>query len=236
MVARYHSEIDPQFGARLRRCREARGMSQAELARRAGVAQSIVSGYECGKQMPAYETLRAVARELDVEPQELTRETHLKGWMSHALIHEDWHDCTTEDIARALGVDVNQIQPMLSYCRDALGVEVQYRLSRGGRKSHDARHEPPERDLPSHGKSVGLWQCRDCGYRCRTGSGLVCQYILVTGHLRPAPVDGICYCKVQSTKPFPCTATNSPVENGMAKRRGHGGRKKREKVMRDAEE
>ena len=227
--------IDPQFGARLRRAREARGMSQAELARRAGVAQSIVSGYECGKQMPAHETLRAVARELDVEPYELTREIHLKGWATHALIHEDWSDCTSEDIARALGMTVREVVSEISYCKTWMGVDIPHRPQKAGPKPQGARHETPERDLPHHDKSVGLWQCRDCGYRCHTGSGLVCQYILVTGHLRPAPVDGICYCKVRSAKPFPCTATNSPAENSVAKHRGHGGRK-RKAVVRDAEE
>jgi uncharacterized protein len=43
--------------ALLRAARERAGLSQAELARRSGVAQSVVSAYEAGKRQPALPTL-----------------------------------------------------------------------------------------------------------------------------------------------------------------------------------
>jgi predicted nucleotidyltransferase/DNA-binding XRE family transcriptional regulator len=41
----------------LRMARERAGLSQSELARRSGVAQSVVSAYEAGKRQPALPTL-----------------------------------------------------------------------------------------------------------------------------------------------------------------------------------
>lgn len=43
--------------ALLREARERSGLSQSELARRSGVAQSVVSAYEAGKRQPALPTL-----------------------------------------------------------------------------------------------------------------------------------------------------------------------------------
>lgn len=44
-------------GLLLREARKRSGLSQSELARRAGVAQSVVSAYESGKRQPALATL-----------------------------------------------------------------------------------------------------------------------------------------------------------------------------------
>ena len=48
----------PSAGALLRDARERAGLSQRELARRAGTSQSVVSRIEAGKTDPGYETLR----------------------------------------------------------------------------------------------------------------------------------------------------------------------------------
>jgi uncharacterized protein len=46
-----------QAGALLRRARRGAGLSQAELAARAGVTQSVISAYESGQRQPAVPTL-----------------------------------------------------------------------------------------------------------------------------------------------------------------------------------
>jgi uncharacterized protein len=46
-----------ESGLLLREARRRVGLSQSELARRAGVAQSVVSAYESGKRQPALPTL-----------------------------------------------------------------------------------------------------------------------------------------------------------------------------------
>lgn len=47
-------------GALLRTARERAGLSQAELAARAGVTQSVISVYESGHRQPALSTLAAL--------------------------------------------------------------------------------------------------------------------------------------------------------------------------------
>src|SRR5580704_17089840 len=47
-------------GALLRRARTEAGMTQAELAARAGVTQSVISAYEAGHRQPALPTLAAL--------------------------------------------------------------------------------------------------------------------------------------------------------------------------------
>jgi uncharacterized protein len=45
-------------GALLRAARRRQGLSQAELARRAGTSQPVISAYERGRRDPTYRTLR----------------------------------------------------------------------------------------------------------------------------------------------------------------------------------
>ena len=62
--------IDKQPGALLRDARRQAGLSQAELARRAGITQSVVSAYENAARQPSLPTLArlvaAAGLELDV--------------------------------------------------------------------------------------------------------------------------------------------------------------------------
>jgi len=49
-------------GSILRTARERSGLSQAELARRAGIAQSVISVYENGRRQPSVPTLARLTR------------------------------------------------------------------------------------------------------------------------------------------------------------------------------
>jgi uncharacterized protein len=60
---RYNRVVDQvaeMAGALLRRARTGAGLSQAELAARAGVTQSVISTYESGHRQPALPTLAAL--------------------------------------------------------------------------------------------------------------------------------------------------------------------------------
>lgn len=60
---RYNGAVDQATetaGALLRRARTGAGLSQAELAARAGVTQSVISAYESGHRQPALPTLAAL--------------------------------------------------------------------------------------------------------------------------------------------------------------------------------
>lgn len=60
----------------LRAARKRAGLSQVELARRAGVTQSVISAYESGRRQPSLLTLAALVEaagyELEVNVRELS--------------------------------------------------------------------------------------------------------------------------------------------------------------------
>ena len=59
------------FGVNLQRVRRMRGLSQEELASRAGLARAYLSGAEAGRRNATLDTVEALAHVLDVAPQEL---------------------------------------------------------------------------------------------------------------------------------------------------------------------
>lgn len=63
------------FQDALKRAREAKGMSQKELARRIGVSQSTVGMWESGKNRPEMRNLERIASALDVPMGELLADT-----------------------------------------------------------------------------------------------------------------------------------------------------------------
>lgn len=61
----------------LRRTRREAGLTQAELARRAGISQPVVAAYESGRRQPTVPMLRkllaAAGRQLDLQTRPLRR-------------------------------------------------------------------------------------------------------------------------------------------------------------------
>jgi predicted nucleotidyltransferase/DNA-binding XRE family transcriptional regulator len=55
-------DVTGTAAALLREARRRAGLTQVELARRAGVAQSVISAYESGRRQPALPTLAALVR------------------------------------------------------------------------------------------------------------------------------------------------------------------------------
>ena len=68
-VREQYEKLKPRFEAitALIRSRRARGMTQAQLAERMGVKQSVISAVESGRRSPRLETLAEAARALDCE-------------------------------------------------------------------------------------------------------------------------------------------------------------------------
>ena len=54
------------FKDRLRKAREDKGLSQAQLAEKAGLQPSAVSHFEAGRRAPSFDNLRALADALDI--------------------------------------------------------------------------------------------------------------------------------------------------------------------------
>ncbi len=64
--------IDADVGERLFVLRRERGLSQSEVARRAGVARTSIVFTENGRTLPRPSTLRRIAWALDVSMEELS--------------------------------------------------------------------------------------------------------------------------------------------------------------------
>ena len=63
--------IQKQFGKRVRDLRLAKGLSQEELAFRAGVHRTYLGGIERGERNPALKNIAAIAKVLDITLREL---------------------------------------------------------------------------------------------------------------------------------------------------------------------
>jgi transcriptional regulator with XRE-family HTH domain len=60
------SPIPEEFSARLRSAREAKDLSQADLAEKTGLQPSAISHFETGRRSPSFENLRILADALSV--------------------------------------------------------------------------------------------------------------------------------------------------------------------------
>jgi transcriptional regulator with XRE-family HTH domain len=65
------SPTPKQLGARIRKLRKSKDMSQAELAKRARLTRVYVTRLEAGQQDPSLSTINALARALGVPVTEL---------------------------------------------------------------------------------------------------------------------------------------------------------------------
>ena len=77
---------EESLGQRITRIREEKGLSQSALARLMGTSQSAVSQIESGERNPSFDTIRQMAKALDVTP------AHLVGAAVEGLQpHEEAH-------------------------------------------------------------------------------------------------------------------------------------------------
>lgn len=61
------------LGQRIKQMREAKGLSQSELAGKAMIAQSTLSYIEAGKKSPTFETLRAISEGLNASVMDILK-------------------------------------------------------------------------------------------------------------------------------------------------------------------
>jgi len=66
-------KLEKTFGANVRRWRRERGLSQEELASRAELHPTYVSGIETGYRNPTVKIVGRIAEALSIEPAELFR-------------------------------------------------------------------------------------------------------------------------------------------------------------------
>ncbi|NPV54795.1 MAG: helix-turn-helix transcriptional regulator [Firmicutes bacterium] len=63
--------MDRQIGEQIQRIRKAKGISQADLARASGLAQSFISSVESGQKSPTVRSLIKLAEALGVPPEKI---------------------------------------------------------------------------------------------------------------------------------------------------------------------
>ena len=63
--------IRKRFGEKVRELRRNKGLSQEELAFRAGIHRNYLGGVERGERNPALDNIAGIAKALDVTPGEL---------------------------------------------------------------------------------------------------------------------------------------------------------------------
>jgi transcriptional regulator with XRE-family HTH domain len=80
------------FGSAVRRLRERRGMTQADLAERVGLGRTSMTNLESGKQNPPLSLLPTLARALGVDPERLIRETALPAEGDDIFLASQVHD------------------------------------------------------------------------------------------------------------------------------------------------
>ncbi|MBX3628254.1 MAG: helix-turn-helix transcriptional regulator [Rhizobacter sp.] len=71
--------VEIRFGKEVRRCRDAKGLSQEELADRAEVHSTYISQLERGLKSPTLKVIVRLARALDRPASEIIRAVEMRG-------------------------------------------------------------------------------------------------------------------------------------------------------------
>jgi transcriptional regulator with XRE-family HTH domain len=70
---------DETIGQRIRRLRDARYLSQAELALKAGMSRTVLGRLENDQAVPIQRTVRKLAEALGVDPHEIAQPSELRA-------------------------------------------------------------------------------------------------------------------------------------------------------------
>ena len=96
---------DDKFGDRLAQAREKRELSQAELAKRAGLQAAAIGHFERGRRKPSFANVRALAKALNVSSDYLLGRTEdMKGATTAFRGEEDLTDADREHIQLMINV------------------------------------------------------------------------------------------------------------------------------------
>ena len=93
------------FNERLRKARDLRGLSQAQLAAKSGLPPASVSHFESGPRKPSFDNLKALAAALDVTTDYLLGRSDTPEASAETVgrLHRDLHKLTSQDLELAQG-------------------------------------------------------------------------------------------------------------------------------------
>lgn len=88
------------FKERLKTARDLRGLSQAQLAAKAGLPAASVSHFESGPRKPSFDNLKALAGALDVTTDYLLGRSDIPEASAETVgrLHRDLHKLTSQDL------------------------------------------------------------------------------------------------------------------------------------------
>ena len=88
-----------EFGERLRKAREDKGLSQQDLATRAGIQASAVSHFELGRRLPSFDNIRRLADALNVTSDFLLGREDVRevAGPEAAALFREYRDLSAED-------------------------------------------------------------------------------------------------------------------------------------------
>ncbi|MER8900767.1 helix-turn-helix transcriptional regulator [Mesorhizobium sp. M0772] len=91
------------FNKRLREARDLRGLSQAQLAAKAGLPPASVSHFESGPRKPSFDNLKALAKALDVTTDYLLGRSETPDASAETVgrLHRDLHKLSSQDLELA---------------------------------------------------------------------------------------------------------------------------------------
>ena len=192
-----------QLGQKLKMWRKFRGLTQAELAKQSGIAQSKIAECETGKTYLTDETILRVADTLKIRPQVLEdrKFTDVPGiWYGSIpwkLLTGDWRLYTADEIAAELSTTYSTVHTCLHRLKHR-GHEVLYTHCQYGTGK---RLDPPVRTVGPR-EAVKHSHCKGCRYGLTKGAAMPsgCLYYAYTGKHRPNPVNGQCPAKDTSKR------------------------------------
>jgi len=80
------------FGKKLRECREAKGLSQKELAKLLGTSYSVIGKYERDEMLPSIEAAKKIAKLVDTTVGYLLEETEQANLFRDPLMLQRFND------------------------------------------------------------------------------------------------------------------------------------------------
>ncbi len=92
------------FSNRLKQARDVRGLSQAQLATKAGLPAASVSHFESGPRKPSFDNLKSLASALDVTTDYLLgRADTPEASATFGKLHRDINQLTAQDLELTKG-------------------------------------------------------------------------------------------------------------------------------------
>ncbi|WP_346709045.1 helix-turn-helix domain-containing protein [Limosilactobacillus oris] len=119
----YKAALSKRFGARVQELMDQKGLSQAELGRRAGMSRSVINNLLRGIRNPSLLTALTVARALGVSLDELTSGNVLDMTDTQEAVNKAFKIDFLEQLGKLLSSSdyySNQLRPLTQDDKDAI--------------------------------------------------------------------------------------------------------------------